>query len=37
MTPDFSDRLNVRIWVMLVVLGAILCLIGWYRYFTSLS
>jgi hypothetical protein len=37
MRPDSSDRLNVRLWVMLVVLGAVLCLIGWYRYFTPLS
>jgi hypothetical protein len=37
MTRDFSDRLNVRIWVLLVVLGAVLCVIGWYRYFTPLS
>ena len=37
MTPDLRDRLNVRLWVMLIVLGAVLCLIGWYRYFTPLS
>jgi hypothetical protein len=37
MAPDFRDRLNVRLWVMLAVLGAVLCLIGWYRYFTPLS
>jgi hypothetical protein len=25
------DRLNMRVWLMLVVVGAVLCLIGWYR------
>ena len=34
MVEDFRDRTNVRLWVMLVVLGAVLCLIGWYRYFS---
>jgi hypothetical protein len=29
-TPDF---LNQRLWLMLAVLGAILAVIGWYRYF----
>jgi hypothetical protein len=33
MAPDFTDRLNVRVWVILIVLGAVLALIGWYRYF----
>jgi hypothetical protein len=33
MTPDFRDRMNGRVWVILVALGAVLCLIGWYRYF----
>jgi hypothetical protein len=37
MAPEFGDRLNVKIWVMLVILGAVLCIIGWYRYFTPLS
>ena len=37
MTLGSQDRMNVRIWVMLSVLGAVLCLIGWYRYFTPLS
>ena len=37
MVPDFSDRMNVRLWVLLVVLGAVLCLIGWYRYFSAAS
>jgi hypothetical protein len=37
MTPGFQDRMNVWIWVTLIVLGAVLGLIGWYRYFTPLS
>ena len=37
MAADFTDRLNVRLWVLLVVLGAVLALIGWYRYFTTLG
>ena len=26
------DRLNLRVWLMLALLGAILCFVGWYRY-----
>lgn len=37
MTPDLRDRLNARLWVLIIVLGAVLCVIGWYRYFTPLS
>ena len=37
MSPDTRDRTNMRLWVMLAVVGAVLCLIGWYRYFTPLS
>ena len=34
MSPSTSpDKLNLRVWLMLVVAGAILALIGWYRYF----
>ena len=33
MLPSNSpDRLNLRLWLMLVVVGIILALIGWYRY-----
>jgi hypothetical protein len=32
MDPTTPDRLNLRVWLMLAVLGAILCLVGWYRY-----
>jgi hypothetical protein len=27
------DRLNMRVWLILVIVGAALSLIGWYRYF----
>jgi hypothetical protein len=33
MRLNSPDRLNLRLWIMLATLGAILCLIGWYRYF----
>ena len=33
MTAQAPDRLNMRLWAMLAIVGAILCLIGWYNYF----
>lgn len=33
MKTDRSDLLNLRLWLMLAIVGALLCLIGWYRYF----
>jgi hypothetical protein len=33
MTSQVPDRLNMRLWTMLAIVGAILCVIGWYRYF----
>ena len=33
MTPE-PDRQNARVWLMLVVAGAILTLVGWYRWLT---
>ena len=27
------DLLNLRLWLMLAIVGAILALIGWYRFF----
>jgi hypothetical protein len=32
MASDVPDRLNLRVWAMLAIVGAILCIIGWYRY-----
>jgi hypothetical protein len=31
--PDAPDRFNLRVLLMLAVLGAILCIVGWYRFF----
>jgi hypothetical protein len=28
------DRLNLRVWLLLALLGAMLCLVGWYRAIT---
>jgi hypothetical protein len=33
METNSPNRLSLNIWLMLVILGAILCVIGWYRYF----
>jgi hypothetical protein len=33
MRTNQTDLLNMRLWLMLAVLGAILCAIGWYRFF----
>ena len=33
MRINTPDLLNLRVWLMLAVLGAILCAIGWYRFF----
>jgi hypothetical protein len=33
MIPNAPDRLDLKVKLMLVLLGAVLCLIGWYRYF----
>jgi hypothetical protein len=31
MDINTSERLNQRVWLMLAVLGAFLCLLGWYE------
>ena len=33
MTTNAPDRLNLRLWLILALVGAVLGLIGWYRYF----
>lgn len=33
MTTKSPDRLSLQIRLMLVILGALLCLIGWYRWY----
>jgi hypothetical protein len=32
MTTETPDRLNMRVWAMIALVGAILCIIGWIRY-----
>jgi hypothetical protein len=32
MRTTTPDTLNLRVWLLLSVVGAILCVIGWYRY-----
>jgi hypothetical protein len=32
-TKPLPDRLNMRLWAFIAIVGAILCLIGWYNYF----
>jgi hypothetical protein len=34
MTTETPDRLNMRVWAMIALVGAILCVIGWIRYFS---
>jgi hypothetical protein len=34
MDPTKPDRLNTRLLLMIALLGAILALIGWFRYFS---
>ena len=33
MTVESPDRMNMRVKLLLAVLGAFLCLVGWYRWF----
>ena len=35
MEPNAFDRLNSRIWFMLVIVGMVLSLVGWYRYLSN--
>jgi hypothetical protein len=37
MASNTPDRLNIRVLWMLAIVGAILCVIGWYRYFGGLQ
>ena len=34
MVSNTPDRLNLRVLWMLAIVGAILCVIGWYRFWT---
>jgi hypothetical protein len=33
MATNAPDRLNLRVLLMLAILGAILAFVGWYRFF----
>jgi len=35
MRTSTPDRLNLRIWLMLAILGAVLAIVGWYRFFSG--
>jgi hypothetical protein len=32
MNTNSPNRLSMNIWLMLAVLGAVLCLVGWYNW-----
>lgn len=34
MPSNVPDRLNLRVLLMVAILGALLALVGWYRYLT---
>ena len=34
MTTQSPDRLSMRLKLMIAILGAFLCLVGWYRWFS---
>ena len=31
-SPTDSNRQNRMVWIVLALLGAVLCIVGWYRY-----
>ena len=33
-SPNDSNRQNRMGWIVLALLGAVLCIVGWYRYMT---
>jgi hypothetical protein len=35
MRTDTPDRMNLRVWLMLAILGAVLAIVGWYRFFSA--
>jgi hypothetical protein len=32
MEPQSPDRQSTLVWILLVIVGAILCVVGWYRF-----
>jgi len=35
MTTNSPDRLSLQLRLLLVIVGAVMCVIGWYRYFVG--
>jgi hypothetical protein len=35
MAPNAPDRINMRVLLLLVIVGALLAVVGWYRYFSA--
>jgi hypothetical protein len=31
-TPNDSNRQNRMMWIILAIVGALLCVVGWYRW-----
>jgi len=32
-SPKTADRQTLRLWLLLAIVGAILCIVGWVRWF----
>ena len=32
METNSPDKMSMRVWLILAVLGAVLCIVGWYRF-----
>ncbi len=32
MDTNSPDRMSMRVWLLLAIVGAALCIVGWYRY-----
>jgi hypothetical protein len=32
-TRQVPDRMSLRVWLMLAIVGAVLAVVAWYRYF----
>ena len=35
METNSPDKMSMRVWLILAVLGAVLCIVGWYRFLSS--
>ncbi len=34
METNSPDKMSMRVWLILAILGAVLCVVGWYRFFS---